>query len=125
MESALKLRDRILGFGGEQACMLYKDIDTPRLLRRGQLWYADRVEFMRGEPSQCHRNSCDLWINNRDRAIICTGYALSADGMWRAHSWLVHLRCNKSYIVETTEPRVAYYGYAMNVNEAEQFCMEN
>ena len=37
------------------------------------------------------------------------------------YSWLVELRPRKNRIIETTVPRVAYFGYAMTNAEAERF----
>jgi len=50
-------------------------------------------------------------------ARIVTRYALSDDGMWRQHSWvLVGER-----LVETTEEREQYFGVVLSDGEAEEF----
>lgn len=81
---------------------------------------------MKGEACQCHKNSAYLWKANKNYRAgifgIATGYALSADGMWRQHSWCV-LRKPRSYqIVETTTPRELYFGVCMLYEDAEWFC---
>jgi hypothetical protein len=120
-----KLRDLLLSFGGSQVCMPGYDEDAARIIERGQLWYGDRIHMMRGRPSQCHRNSSYCWEANQDKTVLCTGYALSEDGMWRCHSWLVELRPRRNRIVETTEPRIAYFGFGMTTEEAWDFYFDN
>lgn len=121
----LKLRDLLLSFGGSQVCMPGYDEDVKRIIERGQLWYGDRIHMMKGQPSQCHRNSSCCWEANQDKSVLCTGYALSEDGMWRCHSWLVELRPRCNRIVETTVPRVAYFGFGMTTEEAWDFYYDN
>jgi hypothetical protein len=53
---------------------------------------------------------------------ICTGYALTRDGMWRQHSW-VYTRSGT--VVETTVKRVQYFGFIMNETECEIFLEDN
>lgn len=56
--------------------------------------------------SQCHDN-CE-WLKNLNVIkCVCTGYALSDDGLWRFHSWGINYN---DEIVETTEPKIKYYG---------------
>ncbi len=125
IQKVLKLRDLLLSFGGEEACMPFTEEDIDKLLSRGQFWYGDKITMMKGEPGQCHRNTCDLWDANKDKVFIATGYALSADSMWRQHSWGVHCKKRINRIAETTTPRVAYFGFVMTNEEAEDFFMDN
>lgn len=119
------LRDRLLSFGGQQVSMPYTEDDLESIMTRGQLWYGDRTRMIKGEMSQCHKNSCALWELNKNLLMIATGYALSDDGMWRQHSWLVHIKPRKNKIIETTTPRVAYFGFVMTEEEAYEFCEWN
>ncbi len=119
------LRDKLLTFGGHNACMPFFEEDLTPILERGQFWYGDRIHMMKGLPSQCHFNSSRCWEANKDKAMLCTGYALSQDGCWRQHSWLIELRPRKNRIVETTVPRVAYFGFVMTPDEAEKFAWAN
>ena len=121
LKDMISLRDLLLAFGGSEACMPGYDEDARRIIERGQLWYGDRIHAVRGKPSQCHRNAAYRWIANQEKTVLCTGYALSEDGMWRQHSWLVELRPRKNYIIETTVPRVAYFGFGMTTEEALEF----
>ena len=76
-------------------------------------------------------NSCALYkanlLNTRldGDLTIATGYALSKDGMWRQHSWLVLRKCRSYKIVETTEKREAYFGFAMNAEKCLEFMRDN
>jgi hypothetical protein len=120
------LRNLLLSFGGQEACMpTGVDEDLPKMLERGQLWYGDRIDMLKGTPSRCHENSSLCWYANIDRVVLCTGYALSEDGMWREHSWCVDIRPRKNRIIETTVPRIAYFGFAMTKEEAFEFYRQN
>lgn len=120
-----ELREKLLSFGGQEVCLPMYEEDLANILDRGQLWLGDRITMKKGLPSQCHRNSCRCWEVNKDKSVLCTGYALSEDGMWRCHSWLVHLKPRKNRVVETTVERIAYFGFVMTEDEANQFCDEN
>lgn len=115
----------LLKFGGERVSIPAFEEDLEKLLTRGQLLSPAGLRLMRGERSQCHRNSALLWDVNRHRLFICTGYYLSSDGIWRQHSWCVENRKRRPRIVETTNPAVAYFGFAMTTAEAELFLDDN
>lgn len=120
-----ELRNHLLTLGGSEVCMPWKDPDVKQIIERGQLWYGDRLRMTSGEPCQCHANSAYHWHRNPDKLVLCTGYALSEDGMWRQHSWCVEPRVRKSRIVETTVERIAYFGFAMTEEEADDFYEQN
>lgn len=120
-----ELRDHLLKFGGEQACMPVIDTDADKILSRGQFWYGDIMRMKRGQPSRCHSNSAELWDKNRDTMKIVTGYALAEDGMWNQHSWCIQVRPRKNIILETTFPRVGYFGFVLTDEEAEEFLENN
>lgn len=128
-KAILELRDRLLTFGGEQGCMPAIEEDIIPIMERGQFWYGDEAHMEIGRPSQCHRNSAELYDNNLDnpkvKLKIATGYALSDDGLWRQHTWLVQALPRKDVIIETTSERVAYFGFVMTAEEAERFVYEN
>jgi hypothetical protein len=119
------LNERLLSFGGEGVALNLPDDDTDKILSRGEILDGrGRNAYMfKGEAIHCHSNSCNLWEQNKGRLIIYTGWALSDDGCWREHTWLWDKSKNK--IVETTERRVAYYGYAMTDDEAAEFASNN
>lgn len=112
--------------------MHYIEEDIDNILTYGQLWQGgNKIKMMKGEPSQCHYNSCALYKANLLNTkldgdlTIATGYALSKDGMWRQHSWLVLRKCRSYKIVETTEKREAYFGFAMNAEKCLEFMRDN
>lgn len=124
-ERLFELKARLLDFAGDAACLPGYDDDLDNILEYGQFWLGYNAERMRGEACQCHRNSANLWLQNKESSTICTGYALSADGMWRQHSWLIRRKPRSNKIVETTRPRVLYYGFAMTPEMCERFADEN
>ena len=116
----LPLKKILLGIGGWGVC-IHQEPDLGKILKRGRRFPA-RSKTMRGEPIQCHLNSACCWDENRDLCTICTGYALSKDGMWRQHSWVF---TNDKVVVETTEKRVAYWGFLLKPDECERFLFNN
>lgn len=122
MEKMFVLRDKLLSFGGAEACMPIIEEDYDNIMNRGQLFYGKGTHFRKGEPCRCHSNACYLWEANKGRCQIATGYALSSDGIWRQHSWVVQPIATKWRVWETTEPRVAYFGFIMDDDECERFC---
>ena len=70
-----------------------------------------------GERSDCHGNAVALWRAG-DAIAIGTGYALSADSLWREHSWAWDREGN---LVETTETRTRYFGVRLDGPEADWF----
>lgn len=124
-ERLFDLRQKLLDFAGEAVCLPVYEEDLDNILNYGQFWVGNNIKLMRGEPNQCHANSANLWEQNKDTTRICTGYALSNDGMWRQHSWLIWHKARSNQIVETTVKRVAYYGFAMPYDMCHQFADEN
>jgi hypothetical protein len=116
------LRELLLSLGGRWTLMPVVEEDLGRLLKRGVAWRG-RPLLRLGTPSRCHNNASNLWDANKDILEIMTGYGLSKDGIWRQHSWCWWPARGK--VVETTEARVAYYGYRMNGAEAERFWIDN
>lgn len=116
-----ELREKLLSFGGQEVCLPIYEDDLADILDRGQFWFGDRITMKRGLPSQCHLNSCRCWNANKDKTVLCTGYALSKDGMWRQHSWCIHVKPRINRVVETTVERIAYFGFVMTEEEAEKF----
>lgn len=125
IRSMLILRDRLLSFGGCQVCMPLLEEDYNSIMERGELFYEKGIHMRKGRDSQCHFNSALLWDANRGHCRIATGYALSDDGYWRQHSWVVQPLATKYRIWETTVKRVAYFGFVMNEAECEEFLYNN
>jgi hypothetical protein len=118
---------------GTSICLEY---DEPKeasfLLSRGILISSYGTRMLPGRPNKCHHNSADCWQANKKNTRIATGYALSADGIWRQHSWcmlaihgdLPDLSLKKKTgwrPVETTVKRELYFGYILTEQECEEF----
>lgn len=114
------LKNILLGIGGWGVCINLEP-DLEKIVERG-MRFPGRSKSMKGEPCRCHSNSAFCWDANRELCTICTGYALSRDGMWRQHSWVF---THDGVVVETTEKRVAYWGYLMTPDECEAFLADN
>lgn len=104
----------------EEGEVLFLD-DAALLLSGGRLVPADtRVEFRAGRPCACHANAAALFGEFCDddrldeRLDLVTGYALGEDGVWRRHSWAQR---RDGTVVETTEPRTAYFGVTLDPSE--------
>ena len=126
----LKLADRLLSFGGSSVCLFEEEEDLENIMTFGQLWYGKTVRMKKGRPNGCHSNSAELYSANRNaldssRLMICTGYALSGDGMWRQHSWLAWIKARSVTLVETTTPRIAYFGFCMTDDRCREFAYNN
>lgn len=67
----------------------------------------DTTVLNKMENSACHDNCFILYHHDRSHRIF-TGYALSDDGLWRYHSWIV---TKNNAIIETTVNRLIYIGY--------------
>lgn len=129
MQKMFLLRDKILQYGGNEVCMPIIEEDYTSLMERGTIMPL-RSRLMLGRPSRCHENASLLWDANPNNTRICTGYALSADGLWRQHSWVMHMYhtpkgYTKARIVETTAKRVAYFGIIFSGAECSKFYYEN
>lgn len=124
-ERLFELKDCLLDFADEAVRLPEYEEDLDNILEYGQFWLGYNAEMMEGEECQCHKNSAGIWEQNKDKTTICTGYALSADGMWRQHSWLIHRKPRSNRIVETTRLRILYYGFAMTPEMCERFVDEN
>jgi hypothetical protein len=119
------LEQKLLVHGGTRMVYRYEP-DLAALLKRGEA-FDGPVEVVSGESRSCHSNAAQLWSENKDVLVIVTGYALSDDGLWRQHSWLMRkpLTAGQHQIIETTIKRVKYFGFILNDTEAETFLRMN
>lgn len=111
------LRECLLSMGGVFALVFDSEFDTDNILSRGRLFSTAGLRMKLGRASRCHQNVATLYAKGKLK--ICTGYALSDDGLWRQHSWGL----DRGTIVETTEVRVLYFGYELNDYESILFCL--
>ncbi len=117
-----KLRRVLLALGGEMlVAPPNADPLIPELIEFGFV-FSSPVAMRAGRASECHANVARLWAHKRRfLCAIGTGYALSEDGLWRQHSWGI----SRTRIIETTVPRVAYFGLAMFGERADVFAVPN
>ena len=115
------LRDRLLSFAGEAVCMCFPEPDVQDILSYGQIWFGRNAKKVKGRMSQCHANASLLASRSNGAYRLCTGYALSDDGMWRQHSWCVEIRPRSVRVIETTEERILYYGYVLTDEDVREF----
>lgn len=129
-----KIWNRLICFGGNEVCLPVHEDDADALLERGQFWTSSNICFEKMDPEKCHSNAAQVWKasnkwtlenSHKKKIALATGYALSGDGVWRQHSWCVVRTPGKVRILETTEPRIVYYGFVMTDLEAEEFCNQN
>lgn len=67
------------------------------------------------DPVHCHKNCLDLQCyvgTGRSEYQTVHGWALSDNGIWYCHSWCIK-RTGPEKIVETTRPRLAYFGFVL------------
>ncbi len=112
----------LLSIGGTKVCFTY-EFHLKELLTRGRK-YAGKSTSDKGEPSNCHGNTANLWSENDPKDFkIVTGWALTKnDGMWRQHTWG---RWMDSVTIETTVKRQKYYGFELNLEESQRFALCN
>ena len=117
-----ELADVLLAHGGD-VLVARPDDEAEAILARGFLVPAGDCRLEPGAPSRCHHNAVGLWRRAPRRYVLFTGYGLSVDSdglaCWRQHSWLWDTL--DSALVETTEPRTRYYGYALAWEATEVF----
>ncbi|GAG76359.1 unnamed protein product [marine sediment metagenome] len=113
-----KLEQRLLSMGGEMVVPRHEP-DQDKMLSRGKLWVKDSIKIVtiRGTHGNCHGNVAEIWRHNPERYHIATGWALSEDGLWRQHSWIIDGRT----VIETTTYREKYFGFVLTPLEAQQF----
>lgn len=109
------LGERLKLIGGTTVCAAFEE-DMELILREGRTWLPPQGEIIlaRGESSRCHQNVLSLWAANPE-LHVCTGYALSKDGIWRSHSWCFEQSSHR--VIETTKKRVAYHGAILSRKE--------
>lgn len=118
-----KLEKKLLSIGGYEVvftddCELH---ELKKILSRGQFLDGRKFKKTQGEAGRCHENSILGWSANKDKAIMMSGYALSDNGYWVHHSWLINVKRNSEPLETTPIKRYAYFGYALNLSESNEF----
>jgi hypothetical protein len=106
------LRDRLLPLGGTTLAITpdrtANAMFVSLLLHCGRITSGKYTRLRLMRQRECHYNSIRLARRHPKRYQREIGFALSADGLWRSHSWLWDIKANQ--IVETTEIRTLYFG---------------
>jgi hypothetical protein len=113
------LQDKLLSLGGDWVA-LEPECDFEDLMQKGQL-FKGKVILKPMAPCNCHSNCAQLWDKHPKTYKIATGWALSDDGIWRQHTWLLKGKT----IIETTLSRVMYYGIVFGDKESNLFWLAN
>lgn len=117
----LELESRLLEIGGTSVAIM-PEPHLEMLLERGSKFGAKSLSDKLNR-CQCHSNVSFLWKNNKPEDFkITTGYALSADGIWRQHTWGRYMG---TITIETTEKRKKYFGVVLKDLEAAEFVEKN
>jgi len=101
------LMDKLLNIDGKFIVSV-PEPDLKKILAYGKRVDDYKVIFKPMIPCHCHNNVIKLCLEGKGR--MATGWALSDDGLWRQHSWLV----KDKTIIETTESRKRYFGIILN-----------
>ena len=110
-----QLRQKLLKIGGVEVVPPWEPLNVMQLADvngivkavegGGQLWDGKAAKLLPMEPCGCHDNADELARSGIGRTA--TGWALSPDGLWRHHSWIV---CDDGSLIETTVKRLLYFG---------------
>lgn len=84
-------------------------IDLEQLLNEGKFFSDHKTVFKQMRANRCHDN-CDILLHLNIIHSVCTGFALSDDGLWRYHSWGLD---HENKVVETTAKRLMYFGIVL------------
>lgn len=115
------LKKKLLAIGGDFVVLL-PDPDLKKILKRGRMFKPSKIQMLNMASSRCHSNVSEIWSGDGTKKMkIVTGWALSDDGLWRQHSWLLRGKT----LLETTVPRDKYFGFVLTEKEAEKFFFDN
>ena len=118
MDYRTRLTNKISSFGGSISgvdSFCGEEINT-RMIDEGVYFDgAKSIVNSELEAGKCHENSIMVWLKNRDKLKICTGYCRSKDLAWYRHSWCV----DEDGVVYECTPikRDCYYGLPLTYEE--------
>jgi hypothetical protein len=116
------LRGLLLGLGGTHLVAPPGPDPTLPLVIDSGFVMAGPVARRSMKKGGCHGNVADIWVRKcYDLVGIGTGYSLSVDGLWRQHSWGLR----REGILETTAPRIKYFGVLLQRGDADSFALAN
>jgi hypothetical protein len=103
--SLLNARLRSLVPGSHLVAPHYEMPPSHKILDKGQFFDGAKAIATPMAKSECHNNVAALKAIGHARGF--EGYALTADGLWRPHSWGLNA---KGRVLETTMSRLIYLG---------------
>jgi hypothetical protein len=119
-----QLNERLVAIGGDTLCLpLGPNPESENgwvswLLEHGQLIDGPITQRRKG-ISGCHQNVATIWRRKQYGITgICSGYVLSDDGLWRAHTWGL---LPGGGILEITIARQKYLGLVHEGEMADAF----
>jgi len=114
------LCSHLLGIGGDRVVVpLNEDMGFCKaLVDIGKVTPYKKLHTKNGEERECHRNTASLWLNNKTKYRIATGFGLSDDNTWRSHSWII---TTDGDLIETTIGRDVYFGIVLSDKDAKTF----
>ena len=116
------LRRLLLELGGIQLVAPPRHDPAVSLLIAAGFVMGGSVQRVIMEEGRCHENVARVWTEKPRGVVgIGTGYALSKDGLWRQHSWVLL----REGIIETTVPRAKYFGLLLQGDDADLFAESN
>jgi hypothetical protein len=103
------LEEKLLAIGGQEVLRM-PDPHIDDVVARGEVFDGRRAKKLKGDAHRCHQNVVLQHLLSRGRLPICTGYAMSHDGLWCQHSWLL----DGERVVEATTPMRSYFGIRLD-----------
>lgn len=115
-----RLSSHLLEMGGEKVVVWLNENPGlyDALIRAGHFCKYKKLYIRKGEERACHSNSATLWLRNKKKYKLVTGFGLSDDKIWRRHSWII---TDVGNLIETTLPREIYFGLSLDKKIAEKF----
>lgn len=106
--SLLPLKKALLGLGGERV-VIVMDAFGVGIRDRGVAVPGGVPPILGSLANSCHSTSAILQLLAPADRQIMTGYALSEDGCWRRHTWVMQ----DGQVMEPTVERTQYFGYVL------------
>jgi hypothetical protein len=121
-----RMVEKLLQHGGEAAQRPTCDPQIGSVLDRGFLFNGRQVR-VQGTPNACHANAAEVWMRHEGAMGLCTGYALTKEGIWLQHSWCVTTGDQgKKLILETTAVDwEKHFGCVLDEQQSFVFAMAN
>lgn len=111
------LKKVLLAIDGKTVERTEWDTFIGRIVSEGRLYGGERI-ICPGRPRHCQSDAATVWMRNRGRVQLCTGYAFS-DDTWYQHSWCVFTHEGRHTLLETTPVDwTRYFGITLSHEEA-------